>query len=97
MNIYVGNLSVEVTEKDLHEMFEHFGEISYVGIIKHRRSGKSMGFGIVKMSSREEAIAAIKGLKGKKFKDRTLDVNEAISRPRRRSYQLSRKRGWMRY
>lgn len=56
-----------------------------------------MGFGIVKMSSREEAIAAIKGLKGKKFKDRTLDVNEAISRPRRRSYQLSRKRGWMRY
>ncbi|MDD5680965.1 MAG: RNA-binding protein [Candidatus Omnitrophica bacterium] len=93
MDIYVGNLSSEVVEVDLQKLFELYGEVTSVGIIKHRRSGRSMGFGIVKMASREEAIAAITGLKGKKFKDRTLDVNEAMSRPHRRGYHLSRKRG----
>jgi RNA recognition motif-containing protein len=80
MNIYVGNLSSDVTEEELREEFEAFGVVESINIIKDKYSGRSRGFGFVEMSSKSEAEAAIAGLKGKTLKDRTLDVNEA--RPR---------------
>ncbi len=80
MNIYVGNLSREVTEEELRQEFAAFGEVTSVNIIKDKYSGQSRGFGFVEMSSKTEAEAAITGLKGKTLKERTLDVNEA--RPR---------------
>jgi len=80
MNIYVGNLSSDVTEEELQEEFKPFGEVTSVNIIKDKYSGQSRGFGFVEMPSKSEAEAAIAGLKGKTLKDRTLDVNEA--RPR---------------
>ena len=80
MNIYVGNLSSDITAEELREAFEAFGRVTSVNIIKDRRSGQPRGFGFVEMSTRAEAQAAIDGLKGKTLKDRTLDVNEA--RPR---------------
>lgn len=80
MNIYVGNLPYEVTEEDLRQAFEPFGQIASVNIIKDRYSGESKGFGFVEMSVREEALAAISELNGKDLKGRTLNINEA--RPR---------------
>jgi len=80
MNIYVGNLSPDLTESELREEFKAFGEITSVNIIKDKYSGQSRGFGFVEMASKSEAEAAIAGLKGKTLKDKTLDVNEA--RPR---------------
>ena len=80
MNIYVGNLSHDVTEEELREEFKAFGEITSVNIIKDKYSGQSRGFGFVEMASKAEGEAAIAGLKGKTLKERTLDVNEA--RPR---------------
>jgi RNA recognition motif-containing protein len=80
MNIYVGNLSTDVTEEELREEFKPFGEITSINIIKDKYTGRSRGFGFVEMSSKSEGEAAIAGLKGKTLKDRTLDVNEA--RPR---------------
>jgi RNA recognition motif-containing protein len=80
MNIYVGNLSSDVTEDELREEFKPFGEVTSVNIIKDKYSGQSRGFAFVEMASKSEAEAAIAGLKGKTLKDRTLDVNEA--RPR---------------
>ncbi|MFC2002938.1 RNA recognition motif domain-containing protein [Chloroflexota bacterium] len=80
MNIYVGNLSREVTEDELRQEFTAFGQVTSASIIKDRYSGQSRGFGFVEMSSESEAQAAITGLKGKTLKERTLDVNEA--RPR---------------
>jgi len=80
MNIYVGNLSREVTEEELREEFKVFGGVTSVSIIKDKYSGQSRGFGFVEMPSKSEAEAAIAGLKGKTLKDRTLDVSEA--RPR---------------
>ncbi|UCF06340.1 MAG: RNA-binding protein [bacterium] len=80
MNIYVGNLPYEVSEDDLRQAFEAFGQISSVNIIKDRYTGESKGFGFVEMPSRDEALAAISGLNGKELKGRTLNVNEA--RPR---------------
>lgn len=77
MNIYVGNLSSEVTEEELREQFKAFGGVTSVSIIKDKYSGQSRGFGFVEMPSKSEAEAAISGLKGKTLKDKTLDVNEA--------------------
>lgn len=80
MNIYVGNLSYDVTEDDLKQAFESFGKVESANIIKDKYSGRSKGFGFVEMPSDEEAKSAIDELDGKELKDRPLKVNEA--RPR---------------
>jgi RNA recognition motif-containing protein len=84
MNIYVGNLSRDVTEDDLRQLFEGFGQITSVNIIKDKFSGESRGFGFVEMPDKESAQAAINGLNGKELKGRTLNVNEARPRTDRR-------------
>jgi len=81
MNIYVGNLSRDVTEEDLQQAFGAFGQVESVSIIKDKFSGESRGFGFVEMPARAEAQAAIDGLNGKELKGRTLNVNEARPRP----------------
>ena len=68
MNIYVGNLSLEVTEEDLREAFKAFGQVTSVNIIKDRDSGRSRGFGFVEMPAKTEGQAAISGLTGKDLK-----------------------------
>jgi len=80
MNIYVGNLSREVTEEELRQEFGAFGQVVTVNIIKDKYSGQPRGFGFVEMATRAEGQAAIDGLKGKLLRERTLDVSEA--RPR---------------
>ena len=80
MNIYVGNLSREVTEDELRKAFEPFGQVTSVNIIKDRYSNESRGFGFVEMATKSEAQAAITGLNGTSLGDRTLSVSEA--RPR---------------
>jgi RNA recognition motif-containing protein len=80
MNIYAGNLSRDVTEDDLRQAFEAFGQVESVNIVKDRFSGESRGFGFVMMPSRNEAQAAIDGLNDKDLKGRNINVNEA--RPR---------------
>jgi RNA recognition motif-containing protein len=54
MNIYVGNLSTEVTEEDLKQAFEPFGEVESVKIIKDKYTNRSKGFGFVEMPSKAE-------------------------------------------
>jgi cold-inducible RNA-binding protein len=76
MNIYVGNLSREVTEDELRTEFEVFGKVASLTIIKDRISGESRGFGFVEMPDKVEAQAAINSLNGKEMKGRTLTVNE---------------------
>ncbi len=80
MNIYVGNMSRNVSEEDLREAFEAFGQVTSVNIIKDKFSGEPRGFGFVEMQGKAEAQAAIDGMNGKDLKGRTLNVNEA--RPR---------------
>ena len=80
MNIYVGNLSRELTEDELRQEFEAFGKVTSVNIIKDRYSGESRGFGFVEMATKSEAQAAINGLNGTSLGERTLSVSEA--RPR---------------
>ena len=83
MNIYVGNLALNVTEEDLQQAFGAFGEVTSAKIIKDKYSGESKGFGFVEMSAGAEAQSAIQGLNGKELKGLMLKVNEA--RPRTES------------
>ncbi len=87
MNIYVGNLSREVTEDDLKETFEAFGQIATVTIIKDKFSGEPRGFGFVEMPSKAEAQAAIDGLNGTDLKGQSLNVSEAHDRTESRGFR----------
>lgn len=80
MNIYVGNLSYDVTEDELREEFKAFGEVSSATIIKDKFSGQSKGFGFVEMPKLSEGQAAVTGLNGKKLKERTISVSGARER-----------------
>ncbi len=91
MNIYVGNLSREVTEKELRQAFEAFGQVASVTIIKDKFTGESRGFGFLEMPTKTEARSAINGLNGKELKGRTLKVSEA--RPRSEGRRGGGRRG----
>lgn len=92
MNIYIGNLSYQVTEEDLQKAFEAFGQVESAKIIRDNYSGRSKGFGFVEMTVDEQAEAAIAGLNGKDLKGRALTVNKA--RPRTDSRGGPRRREW---
>jgi RNA recognition motif-containing protein len=85
MNIYVGNLAHDVTEDDLREAFEAFGQVTSASVIKDKFTHESRGFGFVEMPSPTESKAAITGLNGAALKGRTLNVNEARPRTDSRS------------
>ncbi|MDP8237503.1 MAG: RNA-binding protein [Candidatus Hatepunaea meridiana] len=87
MNIYVGNLSFNVTEDELKEAFGEFGEVTTVKIITDGYTGRSKGFGFVEMTNDAEAEAAIKELNSSSLKERSITVNQArprTDRPRRK-------------
>jgi RNA recognition motif-containing protein len=83
MNIYVGNLSYNVTEDELRNAFAAFGAVSEVSIVKDKFSGQSKGFGFVEMPDNSAADAAIKGLNGTDLKGRSIKVNQARPREER--------------
>ena len=91
MNIYVGNLSSEVTEEDLRQVFEAFGKVTSVKIIKDKFTGISRGFGFVEIPTKAEANSAISDLNGKELKGQALNVNEA--RPRSEGRRGEGRRG----
>jgi RNA recognition motif-containing protein len=82
-NIYVGNLSYQTTEDDLHSAFSAFGSVERVSIIRDRESGQSRGFGFVEMPNGEEAEKAIQAMNGRELSGRALNVNEARPREER--------------
>lgn len=85
MRIYVGNLSYDVTEEEITQEFQAYGEVASVDIITDKYSGRPKGFGFVEMGANSEAEAAIAGLNGKILRERPITVNEARPRPDNRS------------
>lgn len=77
MNIYVGNISWDLTEGDLKTAFEAHGQVSSVKIITDKFTGRSRGFGFVEMSEKAEGETAISTLNGTDLKGRKIVVNEA--------------------
>jgi RNA recognition motif-containing protein len=85
MNIYVGNLPFDVKEDDLRKVFENYGSVESVNIIKDRFSGRSRGFAFVEMPAENEAKAAIDAIDGSQFSGREIKVN--VAKPRSESRQ----------
>jgi RNA recognition motif-containing protein len=80
MNIYVGNLPYKISEDDLRKLFETYGEVTSVNIIRDKFSGESRGFGFVEMAEKTDAESAINGLNGSDLDGRSLNVN--VARPK---------------
>lgn len=91
MNIYIGNLSFDLTEGELRQAFEDFGEVGDVKIITDRYTGRSKGFGFVEMPNDEEARTAISSMDGKELRGRAVKVNEARPRAERPSGSFGRR------
>ena len=77
VEIYVGNLSYDMTEDQLRKEFEAFGKVNSARLITNRFNGKSKGFGFVQMPDRAEAEKAIAALNDKDILGRRLKCNEA--------------------
>ena len=80
--LYVGNLSYDVTENELNDLFSQKGEVVSVRIISDHHSNRSKGFGFVEMSTKEGSDAAISAFDGYDLKGRPMKVNESIDKPR---------------
>ncbi len=78
--LYVGNLTYNVTDAELEQMFAPHGSVQSAQVIMDRDTGRSKGFGFVEMGSDQEAQAAIQALNGQQVEGRTLTVNEAKPR-----------------
>ena len=75
--LYVGNLSYNVDNAQLEQLFSAHGQVQSAEVIADRDTGRSKGFGFVQMGTNEEAQAAIAALNGQEQDGRTLTVNEA--------------------
>jgi RNA recognition motif-containing protein len=82
VELYVGNLSYDVDEKEMRRAFENHGKVASARIIKNKFNGKSRGYGFVEMPDRNQAMAAIRALNGNEVKGRRIVVNEAKSEAR---------------
>lgn len=80
MNIFVGSLSFKLSESELKEIFEEYGEVTSAKIIMDRDSGRSKGFGFVEMPNDEQAQKAINELNGAEINGRAVVVNQAEDR-----------------
>ncbi|NJK84893.1 MAG: RNA-binding protein [Bacteroidales bacterium] len=80
MNIYISNLSFNINDQDLKELFDEYGSVSSAKVIFDRATGKSRGFGFVEMSDNDEARKAIAELDKAEYDGKTINVSEA--RPR---------------
>ena len=75
--LYVGNLSYEVTEDELNQLFSQCGQVAEAKIVMDRDSGRSKGFGFVEMINDDEAMHAVDRMKGYDLKGRPLIVDIA--------------------
>jgi cold-inducible RNA-binding protein len=83
LNIYVGNLSFDTSERELEAAFAAYGSVTSARIATDRDTNRPRGFGFVEMANQTEAEAAISALNGRELQGRTLTVNEARPREER--------------
>ena len=81
--LYVGNLSYDMSNAELEQLFAQFGPVESAEVIMDRTTGRSKGFGFVEMGTAQGAEDAISALNGKEFGGRPLTVNEAKPREER--------------
>jgi RNA recognition motif-containing protein len=81
MNIYVGNLSWNLKDQDLSNLFASHGEVVSAKIVLDKFTNRSKGFGFVEMANDEQAQAAITALNGSEVDGRNIVVNESRPKP----------------
>ena len=81
--LYIGNLSYEVTERQLRDLFSQAGEIASVDLITDKFTGRGKGFAFVEMATDEGTKEAINRFDGYSLDDRAIVVNEARPREER--------------
>ena len=96
MSIYVGNLSYQVTQEDLEDVFKEYGTVKKVNIPTDRETGRVRGFAFVDMGTEDEETAAIEDLDGAEWMDREIKVNKAKPRETRNNSGFNRKREYNR-
>ncbi|MDZ7333131.1 MAG: RNA-binding protein [candidate division KSB1 bacterium] len=84
MNLYIGNLSEKVTDDDLRQTFETYGEVSSAKVITDRYTKASRGFGFVEMPVQQDALTAMDELNNTELKGKRIVVNEARQRTDKR-------------
>jgi RNA recognition motif-containing protein len=77
MTIYVGNISYNLTEDDIRNIFEVEGQVESVKLVRDRNTGKSKGYAFVEIPNRKSAMDAITNLHGKTYHGRTFVVKQA--------------------
>ncbi|NEP82442.1 MAG: RNA-binding protein [Okeania sp. SIO3C4] len=97
MSIYVGNLSYDVTQDDLSEVFKEYGSVKRVHLPTDRETGRIRGFGFVEMDTEAEEEAAIAALDGAEWMSREIKVNKAKPREERPSFGGGRRNNSRRY
>jgi cold-inducible RNA-binding protein len=80
-NIFVGNLSYQTSQEDLHAAFAAYGGVERVSIVTDRDTGQPRGFGFVEMTEQQDAQNAISQLNGAELHGRAMNVNEARPKP----------------
>jgi RNA recognition motif-containing protein len=93
MTIYIQNLSREIDEAKLRELFEKFGTVSKINILKEKATGKAVGIAFVEMPEKAEGEAAIAAMHGKEFGGMALNVKEGIA-PEDEKKGKERQPGW---
>lgn len=95
MNIFVGNLPLEMTEDELRQEFAAFGQVMYVSVMsdKYIGSGQPRGYGFVEMPSKSEGAVAVAGLNGRTIRGRLIEVVEALPLSHSRDKRPFRGRG----
>jgi RNA recognition motif-containing protein len=81
MNIYVGNLSWNLKDQDLSNLFASYGEVASAKIVTDKFTNRSKGFGFVEMTNDDQAQAAIAALNGSEVDGRNIVVNESRPKP----------------
>ena len=87
MNVYVGNLSDQISQEDLRAAFEPHGKVGTVNVITDSFSDRPLGFGFVEMPDDKHALKAVKALNRSKIKDRTMMVCDTAPRTERRGHK----------
>jgi len=83
MSIFVGNLSYEISQDDLVEVFKDYGEVKRVHVPVDKETGRKRGFAFVEMESKAQETAAIEALDGADWMGRSIKVNQAREREER--------------
>ena len=92
MSIYVGNLSYEINQTDLNEVFGEYGTVKRVHIPTDRETGRVRGFAFVELETETDEDKAIEALDGAEWMERSLKVNKARPRENRSSFGGGRNR-----